>query len=892
MQSSLLVTKIRIPPQRPDLVQRARLRDALESGIPDTKLAFISAPAGYGKTTLLAQWARATRFRVAWLSLEEDDNDIERFLRDVVSAWEEIQPGIKSTPVGLLLGSMSPDIDAALSAFINVGSKIADHTVLVLDDCHLINSEAVFQALTFLFDHLPPTLHFVLASRGEPPLPLARYRARGEVLELGTQDLRFNPEETRTFLDQRLDTRHSEEAITSLQAELEGWAAGLQLACHAIRRRAGPTGSLKISGRHRFIADYLHEEVLAHLDGDTRQFLVQTSILDQLTAELCDATTGRTDSQRVLGTLERDGFFLTALDDTREWFRFHPLFADVLREMLHQEHGQAVAPLHCRAARWYLAHALPEQAFGHAVAGQDVNLVTRIGEDYWVIKMESGELNVVARWLQLIPQTWFAIYPLVDLLRVTYLIFTGAFEESARLLAEIEERVRQSDDRDTRAQLAKVATVRCAIACFQNNLPLAEMYASDALSGLPKDDRFYRVSIYHALGETYSRNAYWEQARDSFLKALHVVHEPSSRIRSVHIYGALADLELRQGHLETAGTYWSRALEAIQERETWGRLPIPVTGWVSIRMGELFYERNRLDDAWNHLSRGLELAQLGGDVRSLIAGYLHSARVKLAEGDTALATDYLDLARPLLEQVQLPEWMCRSKRYQLELWLAQNRLRAVVSWADSVVSDGVGNSSDESEIDRLTLVRALIVKGHHRDRERALAILRQLIDGAVARGRKGVEIEALALQALARGAAGDRMGALTSLERALRLAEPEGYVRLFADLGLPMARLLQEAHARKVMPEYVGNLLEAFTSDVMLEEGASAALPEPLSEREQEVLGLIAAGLTNREISEKLFISIETVKKHSGSIYAKLDVAHRTQAVARARELHILDGTR
>ena len=335
----------------------------------------------------------------------------------------------------------------------------------------------------------------------------------------------------------------------------------------------------------------------------------------------------------MLETLERDGLFLTALDDTREWFRYHPLFAGVLaRGAASASMRQEVASLHCRAARWYLARAMPEQAFSHAVAGNDVDLVTRIGEDYCVIKMESGELNVVARWLQMIPEPWFAAYPLVDLLRVTYLIFTGAFEESARLLAEVEERMRQSDGRDTRAQLAKVATVRCAIACFQNDLPSAEMYASDALGDLPTDDRFYRVSIYHALGETYSRNAFWEQARASFLKALHVVHEPSSRIRSVHIYGALADLELRQGHLELAGAYWSRALAAIQEREMWGRLPIPVTGWVFIRMGELLYERNRLADAWHHLSRGLELAELGGDVRSLVAGYLLSARLKLTEG--------------------------------------------------------------------------------------------------------------------------------------------------------------------------------------------------------------------------------------------------------------------
>ena len=563
----------------------------------------------------------------------------------------------------------------------------------------------VYKALAFLIDHLPPTLHFAIAGRGEPPLPLARYRARGELLELGTEHLRFREEETRAFLNQLLENGLSDEAIAPVQDRLEGWVAGLQLVCHAIRRRPETAGSLSVTGKQRFIADYLHEEVLANLDGVTRQFVLQTSILDQLSGELCDATTGRNDSQNMLETLERDGLFLAALDEQRDWFRYHPLFAGVLREELHRQHPQEVASLHCRAARWYLRRAMPEQAFSHAVAGNDVHLVTRIGEDYCVIKMESGELNVVARWLQMIPEAWFARYPLINLLRVCFLIFTGAFDEGARLLDEVEDRIRRAKGRNKREQLAKVATVHCAIACFQNDLALAEAYASEALGSLPMEDRIYRASLYHALGETYSRNACWDQARDSFLKALDVVHEPSWRIRSVHIYGALADLELRQGHLELAGDYWSSALETIQEREMWGRLPIPVTGWVSIRMGELLYERNRLADAWNHLARGLELAELGGDVRSLIAGYLLSARLKLTEGDVDLATQYLDRARPLLEQAPFPEWMGRCKRYQLELWLAQDRLRAVANWADSVATADVGALRDESEIDQLTLAR-------------------------------------------------------------------------------------------------------------------------------------------------------------------------------------------
>jgi LuxR family maltose regulon positive regulatory protein len=355
------------------------------------------------------------------------------------------------------------------------------------------------------------------------------------------------------------------------------------------------------------------------------------------------------------------------------------------------------------------------------------------------------------------------------------------------------------------------------------------------------------------------------------------------------MFGALADLELRQGHLGDAAAYWSKALAAIQDRENWGRIPLPVIGWVYLRVGELQYERNELPEAWDHLSRGLERAELGGDVRAMIAGYLIAGRLKLTEGDVDAATAYLERARPLLEQAPFPDWTSRFERYQLDLWLAQGRLRAAVAWVDETLTAGVLEARSESEVAQLALTRVLIVKGDAPARDRALALLTRLLRDAEAEGRAGVQIEALALWALAHWQSGNRAGAMVSLERALRLAEPEGYVRLFADLGHPISRLLQEARSRDVMPDYVARLLAACGADL-----ANAALtigtpPEPLSVREQEVLKLIAAGLTNREIAETLSISPETVKKHTGSIYGKLGVRGRTEAALRAGRLDVLD---
>ena len=403
MDSTLLATKQRIPPQPHQAVHRAGLVDDLERRLPSYKLVLISAPAGYGKTTLLAQWARASRYPVAWLSIAEEDDDAERFLRSLVASWEAVRPGIGDSPLGMLAGAMASDRDAVLSTFLKTATDVPDHTVFVLDDYHLIEDPAVHAALTFLLDHLPPTLHVVLAGRADPPLPLARYRARQDLLELRTDDLQFSVDETGAFLNRLMELDLSQDEIDSLHAQLEGWIAGLQLVSLSLRRHREPVRAPVVSGRHRFIADYLSQDVLARLPDEIRRFLLQTSILDRLCGPLCDAVTERQDSQEALEILERENLFLVPLDDDREWFRYHRLFAGVLREELARRHPDEIATLHRRAARWHLAHDLPDQAVHHAVAGDDPELVGRVFERYVNVKLNCGELNDVARWLDALP---------------------------------------------------------------------------------------------------------------------------------------------------------------------------------------------------------------------------------------------------------------------------------------------------------------------------------------------------------------------------------------------------------------------------------------------------------------------------------------------------------
>ena len=438
MDSFLLATKVRNAAQPPRTVSRARLIDTLESGIPSYKLVLISAPAGYGKTTLLAQWAHASRLPVAWLSISEEEDDAEHYLRSLFTAWETVQPGMRESPLGLLLGSMSPEREAVLSAFINSGNSIPDHMVFVLDDYHLIKDPSLHHALTFLLDHLPPNLHFVLAGRAQPPLPLARYRARQELLELGAPDVQFVPEETREFLNQLMELDLCHDEVDTLHAQLEGWIAGLQLVALSLRRRGEGGDKPVVSGRHRFIADYLSEDVLAHLPADMRWFLLQTSILDSLCSPLCDAVTGKEGGQEMLEVLERENLFLVPLDDSRQWFRYHRLFAGFLSEELNRHYPGEVAHLHRRAARWYLAHDLPEQALRHAVAGNDAALAMHIGEHYFEIKLLSGEFSVLTRWLDSLPEQWHAAYPVIGLFRAGVLLFTGAFDAGARCIDEVE----------------------------------------------------------------------------------------------------------------------------------------------------------------------------------------------------------------------------------------------------------------------------------------------------------------------------------------------------------------------------------------------------------------------------------------------------------------------
>jgi LuxR family transcriptional regulator, maltose regulon positive regulatory protein len=561
---------------------------------------------------------------------------------------------------------------------------------------------------------LLPRSDTTVAGRGEPPLPLARYRAHHELMEFRPEELTFRPEETQAFLNETIGLDLAQAEIDRLHAQLEGWIAGLQLVALSLQQRLTGTDKLVVSGRHRFIADYLSEDVLAPLPEDRRRFLLQTSILDRLCGSLCDAITGQAEGQKMLETVERENLFLAPLDDRREWFRYHPLFADFLGEALHRRHPADVADLHRRAGWWHLEQELPEQAFKHGLAGDDVELVNQVFDRYWPVKLLGGEIRVVKQWLDSLPEEWQSGYPMIGFARAGTLLVSGQFEACTRCLDEVEQWLAPLESEAMRAQQARLTAVRCFIACFQNDLARAKSLAGRAIQGLPEVDIDLRSGVYGALGDTYRRHGRWQEAEECYLQALNLNHARTFQVQSAHIFGALADLELRQGRLRAAAGYWRQALAAIKKRENWGRLlPLPVIGWMYIRLGELLYEWNELAEAWDHLSCGLERAELGGDVRAMIAGYLLAGRLKLTAGDIKAAEEYLERARPHVESAQFAHWTSRFERFQLELWLAQDRLRAAVNWADEMLSGATIEERPQSQIAQSALreMRRVLVAG-------------------------------------------------------------------------------------------------------------------------------------------------------------------------------------
>jgi LuxR family maltose regulon positive regulatory protein len=898
MDTPLLTTKLYIPPVRPELVSRPRLIERLNEGL-HRKLTLVSAPAGFGKTTLLIEWVRNCGCPVAWVSLDESDNDLTRYMTYFVAALQTIEVDIGEGVLSAFQAPKPPPIESVLTGLINEIAAVQEQFALVLDDYHVIEAQPIHDALTFLLDHLPPQMHLVIATRSDPPLPIARLRGRGQLTELRATDLRFTSDETATFLNQVMGLDLTVDHIAALETRTEGWVAGLQLAALSIQSREDIPGFLAaFTGSQHYILDYLVEEVLQRQSESVRAFLLQTSILDRMTGPLCDAVTlgcrskrsGESGGQAMLDRLEHANLFVVPLDSRRHWYRYHHLFADFLRARLHQIWPDQVPELHIRASEWYEQNRLIAAAIDHALSAEHFERAAHLIERAAEPTMMRSEVATFVSWVEALPDDVARARPLLCVYHAWALVLSGHPLDAA------ESRLQDAIEADTENSVdGEVAAFRAWTAALRGDTRHSTELSQRALELLPAESLFLRSIVAGSLGLVYMWSGDVVAAFQAFEEAARIGQKAGNLMVTAIALRRLAQLRVMQGRLSEAKAFCEQALELSVDGR--GRR-LPIAGLVLIVLGELLREWNDLEAAARHLIEGIELVKQWGEIGAF-DGYVALAHVRQAQGDVDGAREAIHRAQQLAIQFDASEVDdVFVALHQARLWVAQGNLEAAIRWAEGRQVDRDVDSEEESShhyplvraLEHLTLARVYIAWGRP---EEALEMLESLLQTAEAAGWMGYVIEILALQALALQGQGDILPAVTALERALSLAEPEGYVRVFVDEGPSMAPLLYEAAARGIAPQYTSRLLAALPAA----EPASkfqklpVEMVEPLSERELEVLQLIAEGLSNQEVAQRLFITLGTVKWHTSNIYGKLGVKNRTQAVAQARALGILPAT-
>lgn len=914
------------------------------------KLTLVSAPAGFGKTTLISAWLAQlqrleARTGVSWLSLDEADSKLPRFLAYLVTALQRISPLLGEGVLAILESSQPALSESILTGLINDLASVEDRYVLVLDDYHVVDSGTIDEALTFLLQHLPPQMHLVITTREDPQLPLARLRARRQLTEIRVADLRFSIAEAASFLTLEMGLDLSKEDISALERRTEGWIAGLQLAALSLKGREDVSAFIQaFAGDHHFIMDYLVEEVLQRQPKAVSNFLLQTSILERLTGPLCDAVrsaegeppsssilaavrsgkdqglsgsraTGLGDRQaagnEMLQDLVRSNLFVISLDDRRQWYRYHHLFADVLRARLMEEQPHLVPALHLRASRWYAENDMPADAIRHALAAQDFERAANLIERSWAGMDRSRQAATWLGWVKALPERLVRTRPVICAGCAWAYLDVGELETGEDYLRDAERWLAAGSDLDdgsvvsrdemtvtdheaSRFLPATVTSARAYIAQARGDMALAVSHACRALDLLPESEHLRRGIPASIVGLATWMKGDLETAYDSFAEAISSFHLGGNVLFAITGSYILAEITVAQGRLQKAIEIYEQALQLASEQ---GNLVRRGMADLYSGMSELHCERYNLEAATEYLALSENLGKRAGLPRWEYRWCLARAQVKRAQGDLDGASNVLDEAERAYVRGPVPDLRTVSAM-RARLWIVQGRLEEAMAWAreQGLSSDDV--LSYPREHDYLTLARLLLAR-FRREGQRALmgqtlVLLERLLSEARQGKRMGSVIEALVLQALAHEAQGDTSAALVSLERALTLAAPQGYVRMFLDEELPMKGLLAQADARGIVPDYTSQLLQAFKGEgghpapPNQPTTASQTLIEPLSPRELEVLELLAQGLSNREIGERLFLALSTVKGHNSRIYGKLHVRRRTEAVARARELGLL----
>lgn len=893
--ATILVTKLYLPRLRPNIVTRPRLLERLNAGAP-RKLTLIVAPAGFGKTTLISQWAEAMARPVAWLSLDAGEHDLTRFLMYLVAATQTVAPAVGGEALAALQSTQSPPTEVILTTLLNQISALPDGFTLVLDDYHLVDSDPINDALMYLIEHLPPQMGLVIGAREEPHLPLGRLRARDHLIELRAADLRFTAAEAAAFLNQVMGLQLTASDIARLAERTEGWIAGLQLAALAMQGRQDVSRFVEtFAGDHRYIVDYLLEEVLQRQPEAIRAFLLETSILERLNGPLCDAVTEREGGAARLAALERGAFFVIPLDDQRQWYRYHHLFAEALQAHLRAERLEQVAELHLRASVWYERNGLLDDAIRHALAaGDDMRAADLIEMALPALQRNRQEVTTLG-WLRALPDALIRVRPVLCVGYAWALLAQGELEGTDAWLCEAEywrdatDRTRMvvANQAEWQGLPAKIAVYRAGYAQVMGDAPNTVKYARQLLELLPENEHLGRGAAAALLGLVSWSAGDLEEAYRMFADGMANVRQAGNIADVVGGAIALADIRIAQGRLRDAQREYERALQLSAAQGG----ALPGTADIYVGMAELCRERNDLDAASAYLARGEELSGHAGLTQHRHRWYVVTARLREAQGDLDGALDLLDEA----ERVRVPDFFPDGRpvaALRARVWIAQGRPELALDWTRARGLAVEDNLSYLREYEYTILARALLAQ-YQRDRTNRSALiaaqdlLERLRRAAEDGGRMGGVIEILALQALALHAQGDIPAVLIPLRRALTLAEPEGYARLFVDEGMEMAALLEEAAQRRIAFSYVSQLLAALRA-VNEGVGGRQGFVEPLSGREIEVLRLLASDLSGPEIARELIVSLNTVRTHTKSIYSKLGVNNRRAAIRLAEELHLL----
>jgi LuxR family maltose regulon positive regulatory protein len=901
---AVLGTKLHVPASRRPLVARPRLTELVRSGASELpRLVLVSAPAGFGKTTLLSQWLSPTRPggqapRVAWLSLDEGDNDLRRLLAHLVGALATSGLEVGAQTTARLESTHELSTETILTDLVNDVDLMAEETVLALDDYHVIDNAAVHEATTFLLEHLPRHVGLAIATRVDPPLPLARLRSRADLVEVRAADLRFTPGESETFFNELMGLDLSPDDILALDARTEGWPAGLQLAALSMRGRDDPSGFIDaFAGSHRFVLDYLVEEVLRRQSERVADFLLATAVLDQMTGSLCDALTGGDDGSAMLEELERSNLFVVPLDDQRTWYRYHHLFAEALRARLSGEHPDHALALHGTASQWYADHGMLEDAVQHALAGRQVGRAAELVEAALPESRRRRHNRVLRSWLGALPESEVRARPVLSASMAWSRLVAGDLDGVEGWLGDAERAMEglpldaPTASDELRTLPAWISIYRAAAAQARDDVTGTAAHARHALELAGPEDHLAIAGAAGFLGLSAWGAGDLETAVETF----------SETVRSLHAAGHLADelgstvvfaqMWMLRGQPRTARRLFERALRTAQQDPG---AASTVVGDLHVGLSEVLLEQRDLQAAASHLQTSKELGEGASFLENRHRWYVAMAGLRGAQGHHETAVELLDQAESKYLRGFFPD-VRPIPAMRASLHIGQGLVDEAWDWAtEHQVTTGT-EPTYLNEFNLLTLARLLVAtarsEGGSTEVRGMLPTLARLLEEAEAGGRVRSMVEILVTQALVLESLHHRAEALDSLARALTAGVPAGLLRPFLEAGEPLQRLLAEAGRRPATGEHVRALRaagSAATSSLTTTDGPGQ---ERLSDRELEVLRLLATPLSGPQIARQLFVSINTLRTHTKRIFTKLDVNTRAAAVSRAADLGLLQAS-